>query len=138
MISETKPLVCPSVLQRLNGPANFIHIVRFEVLKAASTKMAVFSIIKADDGGSKHLKRRKASTRLHGAITQKTVIFIHIKSYPPPISTYGKVPKSISGRYWWNQFCYMGVKYGHLKITTEKYYRLWKWITCEGVQESPD
>jgi predicted transcriptional regulator len=37
-----------------------------------------------------------------------------------------KDTKSISGRYWWNQFCYTGVKYGHLTNITEKDYRLWK------------
>jgi hypothetical protein len=72
-----------------------IHLVAFEVLSAASMKMAVFWVVvpcslievyrRFRGTCCLHhqrwrqklpLKRRKTSTRLHGAITQKTAIFV--------------------------------------------------------------
>jgi hypothetical protein len=61
---------------------SYLGVVRFQVLTTASMKMTALwdiascRLVEADRRQDAPLKRRSASTRLHGAISHKAVIFI--------------------------------------------------------------
>jgi hypothetical protein len=76
VVTPIEVLCCTTATKYQSGLGQERDIVRFQVLKAASMKMAVFWVVEPCSLVEVYRCFRDASTRLYGATTQKTAIFM--------------------------------------------------------------